>query len=164
MGSRSRRWPVAGPIDALDHEAALLAEVAHLYFDHAGLADRDRLEPADRVTFSCEALRIRTRLLDVSAWLLTCRDSMMVDAGAAQPRPPRHRLTELSAGDAGAIARLPCAAQMLIGASIDLHDRVRRLGGGEGEEDAGHRSIGPARRLIEQLRQRLTADDPALRR
>ena len=107
------------------------------------------------MTFSCEALRIRTRLLDVSAWLLTCRDAVMADVGTAQSRPARHRLAELSVSDAGAIGRLPSAAQMLIGASIDLHDRARRLeGAADGEEDDRHGAIGPARRLIEQLQQR----------
>ncbi|MGF7147836.1 regulator of CtrA degradation [Sphingomonas zeicaulis] len=153
MGSKTRRWPEAAPIDALDREAALLAEAASRYFDHDGRADCARLDPADRVIFSCEALRIRTRLLDISAWLVTCRDVMTADRDAAPCHPARHRLAELSAGDGGAIGRLPTAAQMLIGASIDLHDRIRRLDRGDDEDDGRRLSVGPARRLIERLQQ-----------
>src|ERR1700754_1064707 len=70
-------------IDALYVEAMLLADEARAYFDDAGRAERDLLEPAVRVVFSCESLKVTTRLMHVIAWLLTQR---AVDAGELAPR------------------------------------------------------------------------------
>ncbi|WP_174280580.1 DUF1465 family protein, partial [Sphingomonas bacterium] len=60
-------------IDALHMEALLLADEARDYFDEVGRAERDRLAPLARIGFSCESLKVTTRLMHVIAWLLTQR-------------------------------------------------------------------------------------------
>ena len=73
-------------IDGLYVEAMVLADEARSYFDTLGRDDRLALDPLDRVGFSCESLKVTTRLMHVIAWLLTQR---AVAAG------------ELSRGEAG---------------------------------------------------------------
>jgi regulator of CtrA degradation len=123
-------------VDSLHVEAMLLADEARSYFDEAGRAEREALDPLDRVNFSCESLKVTTRLMHVIAWLLTQR---AVDAGELRPRDalhPSRRLGEAPVSDAGAVAVLPARARLLIEASADLHRRVARLDAAQEEQVA----------------------------
>ena len=60
----------------------LLADEARGYFDDAGRGDRDSLDALGRVVFSCESMKVTTRLMHVIAWLLTQR---AVAGGRDQP-------------------------------------------------------------------------------
>ena len=114
-------------VDSLYVEAMLLADEARAYFDEAGRAEREALEPLARVTFSCESLKVTTRLMHIIAWLLTQR---AVAAGELRPRDaldPSRRLGEAPVTDAAVLAALPERAQALIAASGDLHRRIARL-------------------------------------
>ena len=73
-------------VDSLYVEAMVLADEARSYFDSAARDDRMELDPVDRVGFSCESLKVTTRLMHVIAWLLTQR---AVTAG--EHRPLRRR-------------------------------------------------------------------------
>ncbi len=114
-------------IDTLYVDAMVLADEARGYFDEGGRADREKLDPMARVTFSCESLKVTTRLMHVIAWLLTQR---AVDAGEMVARDaldPSRRLGAAPVSDAAALAVMPDAARALIAASADLHRRVARL-------------------------------------
>ncbi|KQM65129.1 hypothetical protein ASE75_06940 [Sphingomonas sp. Leaf17] len=114
-------------IDALYVEAMVLADEARSYFDESGRGDRDSLDPFVRVTFSCESLKITTRLMHVIAWLLTQR---AVEAGELRPRDaldPSRRMGDAPATAGDVIGVLPERAQGLVAASMDLHRRVLRL-------------------------------------
>ena len=133
-------------VDALHVEAMLLADEARSYFDEAGRAEREALDPLDRVAFSCESLKVTTRLMHVIAWLLTQR---AVDAGELRPRDalhPSRRLGEAPVSDA--TAALPGRARALIEASADLHRRVARLDAAQEESVA---VASPARSMQERL-------------
>ena len=65
-------------IDSLYVEAMVLADEARGYFDQGARVEREALDPLGRVTFSCESLKVTTRLMHVIAWLLTQR---AVDSG-----------------------------------------------------------------------------------
>ena len=82
-------------VDSLYVEAMLLADEARGYFDAAGRADRDDLPPLLRVGFSCESLRVTTRLMHVIAWLLVRRALASGEIGAEPVKPvkttPRRR-------------------------------------------------------------------------
>ena len=123
-------------IDTLYIDAMVLADEARSYFDEGGRADREALEPMARVSFSCESLKVTTRLMHVIAWLLTQR---AVDAGempAREALDPSRRLGAAPLSDAAALALMPAAARLLIDASTDLHERVARLDDGQAEETA----------------------------
>lgn len=114
-------------VDALYVEAMVLADEARAYFDEMGRFDRDGLDALTRVAFSCESLKVTTRLMHVIAWLLTQR---AVDAGELEPRDaldPSRRLGPEPETDGPTLAAMPETARELIHASIDLYRRVVRL-------------------------------------
>jgi regulator of CtrA degradation len=134
-------------IDSLYCEAMLLADEARSYFDEAGRAERDMLDPASRVAFSCESLKVTTRLMHIIAWLLTQR---AIDAGEMAPRDaldPSRRLGEAPVTDHVAVAMMPASARSLIDGSTDLYRRVARLDTAQDVDRIGS----PARSMIDRL-------------
>lgn len=114
-------------IDALYVDAMLLADEARGYFDQGARIEREALDPLGRVTFSCESLKVTTRLMHIIAWLLTQR---AVDSGELSPRDaldPARRLGDAPVTEERVLALMPEDARKLIAASIDLHRRVARL-------------------------------------
>jgi regulator of CtrA degradation len=112
-------------IDGLYTEAMVLADEARSYFD----SDRSRdITPADvAVAFSCESLKVTTRLMHIIAWLLNQR---AVNSGELAARDSMNSLEELGyapATDTFWVERLPHEAQILIAASEDLYYRVQRV-------------------------------------
>jgi len=129
-------------IDTLYIDAMVLADEARGYFDQRGRADRDSLDPIARVCFSCESLKVTTRLMHVIAWLLTQR---AVDAGemaAREALDPSRRLGPAPVSDLDAVQTMPKAAKGLIEASTELYRRVERLDSAQSEEEV---SASPAR-------------------
>jgi regulator of CtrA degradation len=135
-------------IDALYVESMVLADEARSYFDEGGRAEREALAPMARVSFSCESLKVTTRLMHVIAWLLTQR---AVQAGELAPRDaldPSRRLGDAPVSDSAVVEALPEQARMMIRTSIDLHRRVARLDVALGE---GVRDESPARAMFDRL-------------
>jgi regulator of CtrA degradation len=96
-------------IDTLYVDAMVLADEARGYFDQRGRHDRDSLDPMSRVCFSCESLKVTTRLMHVIAWLLTQR---AVDCGEMAPREaldPSRRLGPAPVSDMDAVEAMPPA-------------------------------------------------------
>ncbi|WP_293883795.1 DUF1465 family protein [Sphingomonas sp.] len=141
--------------DSLYVDAMLLADEARAYFDASYRDDGQghevaALEPFDRVLFSCESLKVTTRLMHIIAWLLTQR---AVDAGELsndQLRDASRRLGPAVASEPDALMRLPETARTLIATSVDLYRRVERLDAGLGEEVV---TTSPARHLLHRLSQ-----------
>jgi regulator of CtrA degradation len=114
-------------IDTLYVEAMVLADEARGYFDQGARIEREALDPLGRVTFSCESLKVTTRLMHIIAWLLTQR---AVDSGELSPRDaldPARRLGDAPVTEDAVLAQMPADAAQLIVSSIDLHRRVTRL-------------------------------------
>jgi regulator of CtrA degradation len=141
-------------VASLYTEAMLLADEARSYFDRNGREDRDSLPPADRVAFSCESLKVTTRLMHVIAWLLTQRAVEGGEISRAQARSPARRLGDAADTEEALLARLPEAAVALIAASRELYARVKRLD--EGGTGAGPEpQASPARSLMSRLERSL---------
>jgi regulator of CtrA degradation len=135
-------------IDSLYMEAMLLADEARAYFDEGGRADREALAPMERVTFSCESLKVTTRLMHIIAWLLTQR---AIDAGELAPRDaldPSRRLGVAPTTESQVFQSLPKSAQGMIATSIDLHRRVARL---DQAQIADAPVPSPARSMLDRL-------------
>jgi regulator of CtrA degradation len=135
-------------IDTLYVEAMLLADEARGYFEDAGRIERDLLDPLARVTFSCESMKVTTRLMHVIAWLLTQR---AVLAGELKPRDaldPSRRLGDSPPTDEATLAMLPDAAKLLVVASAELHQRVARFDRSQG---APKMVVSPVRSLQQRL-------------
>lgn len=136
-------------IDSLYTEAMLLADEARGYFDEAGRAEREALDPLVRVGFSCESLKVTTRLMHVIAWLLTQRaiDAGELTAGAALD--PSRRLGVSPLVDSELLRGLPPRAALLVASSADLHRRVSLLDAAQGMP------AGVALSPVHQLRDRI---------
>jgi regulator of CtrA degradation len=134
--------------NALYTETMVLADEARSYFDNFGQFDRDHLTPIQRVSFSCESLKVTTRLMHVIAWLLTQRSLAAGDFDPAESLSPTMRLGDAAPSDAAVLADLPADARALIDASADLYARVRRL---DGDLASTAPTANPARRLQKKL-------------
>lgn len=124
-------------IDSLYVEAMVLADEARGYFDQGARIEREALDPLGRVTFSCESLKVTTRLMHVIAWLLTQR---AVDSGELTVRDaldPTRRLGDSPVTEDSVIAQMPADAQALIATSIELYRRVARLDEAQVEPQPG---------------------------
>lgn len=135
-------------VAALYSEAMLLADEARAYLDGMGKRDRDVLDPVGRVAFSCESLKVTTRLMHVIAWLLTQPAVAIGEISRLDGRPPSRRLGGTPESPDESIMLLPYNARLLVEASIDLHRRVRRLDAAQAEEAAVE---SPARKMLERL-------------
>lgn len=144
--ARSRMTPRL--IDSLYVEAMVLADEARAYFDRNGRDDRMALDPLVRVGFSCESLKVTTRLMHVIAWLLTQRAVEAGELTADQARRPARGLGEAAESDPDLLEQLPDAALQLVQASTDLYARVRRLDKGSGSTEP---QPSPARSLLSRL-------------
>lgn len=139
-------------IDSLYVEAMLLADEARAYFDKHGRDDRMALDPLVRVGFSCESLKVTTRLMHIIAWLLTQRAVEAGELTPAQANKPDRQLGEAVESDEDVLDQLPESALALIQTSRDLYDRVRRVAEGGGNEGVVQ---SPARSLLSRLERSL---------
>ena len=135
-------------IDSLYVEAMVLADEARSYFDRNGREDRLSLDPIARVGFSCESLKVTTRLMQVIAWLLTQRAVEAGELSPAQARTQARRLGDAAESDPAVIEKLPAVAAGLVQASQELYARVRRLVEGSGKAEP---QASPARTLLSRL-------------
>jgi regulator of CtrA degradation len=135
-------------IDSFYTEAMLLADEARSYFDDAGRDDRALLDPFVRVGFACESLKVTTRIMHIVAWLLTQRAIETGEIGSIEGRRPDRRLGHAQDSDPAVLTQLPESAQRLIGSSIDLYARVKRLDEGN---SAAEPIQSPARALMGRL-------------
>ena len=101
-------------IDSLYTEAMVLADEARAYFDRQGRDERLELDPVVRVGFSCESLKVTTRLMHIIAWLLTQKAVEAGELSQSQARAPQRRLGEAAESDrraddpAAAVGAAPC--------------------------------------------------------
>jgi regulator of CtrA degradation len=135
-------------INALYTETMILADEARSYFDNFGQPDRDHLTPIQRVSFSCESLKVTTRLMHVIAWLLTQRSLTSGEFDPTESLSPTLRLGDAAPSDTDVLDGLPTDARALVEASADLYARVRRL-------DADIASATPATNPALRLQKRL---------
>ncbi|HEV2866160.1 MAG TPA: DUF1465 family protein, partial [Allosphingosinicella sp.] len=108
--------------------------------------------PVDRVGFSCESLKVTTRLMHVIAWLLTQRAVAAGELTRDQAGESDRRLGPAPVSDGALMPRLPEAAAGLIQASEELYERVSRLDQGSFAESPNG---SPARSLLSRLERSL---------
>ncbi|MEZ0241871.1 MAG: DUF1465 family protein [Sphingomonas sp.] len=133
--------------DSLYVEAMLLADEARAYFDEIGRDERDGLEAMSRVAFSCESLKVTTRLMHIIAWLLTQRAVDSGELAARDALSPSRRLGTAPDTDDAVLAAMPAQAATIMLTSIDLFRRVARLDASLDEPVQGS----PARSMMDRL-------------
>jgi len=147
VGATTETEITAKVIDSLYVEAMVLADDARAYFDNFSREEREGLAPVARVAFSCEALKVTTRLMHVIAWLLARKAYFSGEPGRAFA-PTSDSLGTVGHTDDITLAGLPPSARTRIAASIDLYDRVLRL---DGRLREVREVVSPARNLMQQL-------------
>ena len=135
-------------VDTLYVDAMVLADEARGYFDEAGRGDRSRLDPITRVAFSCESLRVTTRLMHVIAWILTQRAVAAGELTPDEALDPARRLGVAVVSDPSVVAQLPPEARQLVEASNDLYRRVARI---DTAQAADEPPASPARSMQRRL-------------
>lgn len=136
-------------IDSLYTESMVLADEARAYFDQMGRSERDTLDAMTRVIFSCESLKVTTRLMHVIAWLLTQRAVAAGELPEGDALDTSRRLGTAPETDSASFDAMPVAAQGLIAASQDLYRRVARIDDTQSEEAPV--PVSPARRMLDRL-------------
>ena len=112
-------------VDSLYTEAMLLADEARAYFDRDQMAGN--LSPEISVAFSCESLKVTTRLMHSIAWLLNQKALRAGEISETDAYSDTRDLGYSPASDGLQTARFPDEAQALIAASEDLYFRLQRL-------------------------------------
>lgn len=114
-------------VDSFYREAMSLTDEARSYLEDSGREERDRLAGGVRVSFACESLKITTRVMHITAWLLTQRAIETGEIPYREGTRPQRRLGRVQDSDPNVVERLPPAARRLVNASADLYARVKRL-------------------------------------
>jgi regulator of CtrA degradation len=133
-------------INTLYIEAMVLADEARAYFDLHSRDSRNQMTPLQRVGFSCESLKVTTRLMHIVAWLLTQR--ALAENAPSVETSHSQRLGSVAQSEADSMLQLPSEAQQLITASIELYTRVKWL---EDQLITSEAKLSPARRLQSRL-------------
>ena len=143
-------------VESLYLEAMALADEARGYFDREGATDRGKLEPVARVAFSCEALKVTTRLMHVVSWLLVCKAVQAGELNEAEAGHPDRRLGQASDSENSVrLAYLPTRSREIVERSRDLYDRVSRLDAQIGQLPPDGDAGSGARALLDRLRSQL---------
>ncbi|MGK2284795.1 DUF1465 family protein [Pedomonas sp. V897] len=141
-------------IDPLYAEAIAVADEARTYFSAEGLEERQTLDPMERVLFSCESLKVTTRLMHVISWLLVGKAVAAGEMTPEEAATPDRRLGFVEASDEAREPRLgllPEQALSLIRRSQTLYDRVRHIEAGLFGDGAAAPAGGGARGLQNRL-------------
>ena len=139
-------------IEALYVETLALADAARARFEDLRNAIRPapgRVDSAEDVELSCEALRTTTRVMHCLAWLLNHRAWFAGQISTVQLRRHGRLITHFPASDAAIVRRLPPDLAALVEQSERLYARIQRL------EEAWRESGTTRNGAIERLRMRL---------
>jgi regulator of CtrA degradation len=106
-------------------EAMLLADEARACFDRS--YDAGHLSPEISVAFSCESLKVTTRLMHSIAWLLNQKALRAGEITESEAQNETNNLGYAPASDGPMVLQFPLEAQALIGASEELYYRLKRF-------------------------------------
>ena len=116
-------------IDGLYIEALVMADEARAFFDRQGAADKDRYDTMTRLSFTCESLKVTTRLMHVIAWLMTQKAWLRGEVTSDALGDPKYRLGPAAETDTAVLKIMPEPARQLVEGSQSLYERVLRLQG-----------------------------------
>lgn len=115
-------------LDALYVEAMILADEARSYFDRGPVAGA--LSPMASVAFSCESLKVTTRLMHSIAWLLNQKAVRAGEISAADMDSEARQLGYAPASDPFLTGQFPDDAREIVRTSEDLYYRLQRISEG----------------------------------
>jgi regulator of CtrA degradation len=114
-------------LDALYTESMVLADEARSYFESGRFNDECHDEAALSVAFSCESLKVTTRLMHCIAWLLNQKSLHGDELTDGEAWNHDRELGYAAASDGPVVDLFPFEAQQIINASEELFQRLQRL-------------------------------------
>lgn len=121
-------------LDALYTEAMVLADEARSYFDRDTMSGM--VSPLISVSFSCESLKVTTRLMHSIAWLLNQKALRAGELSEYDASSNSRDLGYAPASDDVMALHFPEDAQNIIRASEDLYYRLERINNGIRRQNA----------------------------
>src|SRR6202051_1111098 len=125
----SERLTNSAAFGALFREGMDLVEETAAYLDGVGRTEAKALDRSVSLTYATESMRLTTRLMQLASWLLLHRAVKEGEMTLIQANREKTKV-KLSAADPGPddiIDKLPQQLQDLIGRSMGLQLKVRRL-------------------------------------
>ena len=125
----SERLTNSAAFGTLFREGMDLVEETAAYLDGAGRAEAKALDRSVSLTYATESMRLTTRLMQLASWLLLHRAVKEGEMTLTQANREKTKV-KLSAADPGPgdiVEKLPLQLQELIGRSMALQTKVRRL-------------------------------------
>lgn len=114
-------------IDALYTEAMILADEARSYFESGRFDEESHSDSELSVSFSCESLKVTTRLMHCIAWLLNQKALHGDDLSEGEAWNRDRELGYAAASDGPMVDLFPADAQRIINASEELFQRLQRM-------------------------------------
>lgn len=124
------KFQKSGQFDAIFKQGMALVERTAGYLDGKGRRDSKRLEGTIAVAYATESMRLTTRLLELSSWLLIRRAVRDGEITVAEARRRRERVKLSNTGRPSHIRHwtdLPEELRGLIEESFTLQDRILQL-------------------------------------
>lgn len=114
-------------LDSLYTEAMILADEARSYFESGRFDEECQSDASLSVSFSCESLKVTTRLMHCIAWLLNQKALHGGDLSEGEAWNHDRALGYAAASDGPMVELFPAEAQHIILASEELFQRLQRL-------------------------------------
>ena len=114
-------------IDALYTEAMVLADEARSYFESGRFNEDSDTGNMLGVAFSCESLKVTTRLMHCIAWLLNQKALHSGELSAGESWNHDRALGQAASTDQAMVDRFPEEARQIVMASEELFQRLKRL-------------------------------------
>jgi regulator of CtrA degradation len=136
-------------LDSLYVEAMVLADEARSYFESGRFAEETGDDPVLSLHFSCESLKVTTRLMHSIAWLLNQKALLAGELSDADSTNFARALGYTVSPDDRSIHAFPDDARSIILASEEFFLRLQRL---SVQMDRAAMIQPPVRDMLERLR------------
>lgn len=124
--SNSQTKPITSHVlHSLYTEVMILADEARAYFERHH--ENDTIAPELAVSFSCESLKVTTRLMHSIAWVLSEKAIHSGEIEESQLANHDRELGYAPASDQRLVDTLPTQAQYLVSESEVIYERLQRL-------------------------------------
>src|SRR4051812_39720373 len=110
-------------------EGMALVEETASYLDGPGRQESKKLERSAALAYATESMRLTTRLMQLASWLLLHRAVKEGEMSLAQANKEKSKvkLAGTDQAESESVKLLPERLQALIGRSVELQAKVRRL-------------------------------------
>ncbi|MCU0883127.1 MAG: DUF1465 family protein [Hyphomonadaceae bacterium] len=161
LGSNDRIEAFASSdlFEKMFHEGMDLVSETAAYLDGEGRAESRTLDRSAALSYASESMRLTTRLMQASSWLLVQRAVREGEMTPAQARDPKYRLgaRKVCSAQSEPAEGLPARLLVLLERSARIYDRVDRLDVSMYQADPEEEAPNPVNAQLERLQASLAA-------